>query len=131
MKEISFEISVPKIKLSGQWREKLKIVLSLLIVVGAFVAQQNFDFTPVGTLILAYFGVALLWNLTSQIAAGLALFFLASCPILLILKNDALAETFAIYAYYFLVITVVSEVIVLKRERPKNLTDFKKVSKWL
>lgn len=116
MKEISFEIKIPKIKLSAERKWYLKIFLALLVVFGSFVAMQNFDFTFVGTLILIYFGISILWNLESRIAAALALFFLASCPILLILKNDALAETFAIYAYYFLVITVVGEIIALRRD---------------
>ena len=119
MKEISFEIRVPKIKLSGNWQKKLQIVFSVLIMLSAFIAKQNFDFTFFGTLILAYFGLALLWNITSRVSASLALFFLATTPILLILENDTLAETFAIYAYYFLVITVFGEIVDLKRKKEK------------
>ena len=116
MKDISFEIKIPKLQLSAERKWYLKIFLSLLVIAGSFVAMQNFDFTFVGTLILAYFGISILWNFESRIAAALALFFLVSCPILLMLKNDALAEMFAIYAYYFLVIVVVGEILALKME---------------
>lgn len=115
-KDISFEIKIPKIKFPANWKGKGKMIFSVLLVVGAFVAMKQYDFTFFGTLILIYFGISLLWKLTSRISASFALFFLASCPILLILKNDSLAETFAIYAYYFLVITVVSEIVELRRD---------------
>ena len=117
MKDLAFEIKIPKFnfKFSDQRKFRLKLGLSLAIIAGAFWAKQNFDFTFIGTLILIYFGIAIVWRLTSRIAAGLALFFLASCPVLLALKNENLAETFAIYAYYFLVITVVGEIFSLKR----------------
>lgn len=115
MKDIKFEIKIPKFEFSDQKKFRLKLGLSLAIIAGAFWAKQNFDFTFIGTLILIYFGIAIVWRLTSRITAGLALFFLASCPVLLVLKNDNLAETFAVYAYYFLVITVVGEILSLKR----------------
>jgi len=117
MKDINFEIKIPKLNLefSDQKKFRLKVGLSLAIIAAAFGAKYSFDFTFFGTLILIYFGMAIVWKLTSRIAAGLALFFLASCPVLLIFKNESLAETFAIYAYYFLVITVVGEILSLKR----------------
>ncbi|MBA4317849.1 MAG: hypothetical protein C0412_05565 [Flavobacterium sp.] len=115
MKDISFEIKIPKFKLSDQRKLRLKLALSVAMVVGAFAAKQYFEHTIVGTLILAYFGLSLLWGWSSRISASGALLFLAGCPALLILKNDALAETFAIYAYYLLVITVVGEIVDLKR----------------
>jgi len=117
VKDISFEIKIPKFDFgfSDQKKFRLKVGLSLAIIVAAFVAKYSFDFTFFGTLILIYFGIAIVWKISSRISAGLALFFLASCPVLLIFKNENLAETFAIYAYYFLVITVVGEIISLKR----------------
>ena len=116
MKDINFEIKIPKFEFSDQKKFRLKLGLSLAIIVAAFVAKQNFDFTFFGTLILIYFGISIIWKLSSRIAAGLALFFLASCPVLLIFKNEALAETFAVYAYYFLVITVIDEIISLRKD---------------
>ena len=114
MREIKFEIKIPNIKFSSERKFQLKAVLSLLVVIGAFIAKQNFDFTFAGALILIYFGLSLIWRLSGRISASLALFFLIATPILLMFKNDALAETFAIYAYYFLVITVIRLVFELK-----------------
>lgn len=68
---------------------------------------------------------ALLWFLflsflfygwESRIIATMALISLASCPFLLYFKKDALAETMAVYAYFFLVMTVVLQIVELKRE---------------
>jgi hypothetical protein len=117
MKEISFQIKIPRIEFPNQRKFQIKVIVSFLIIVGAFIAKQNFDFTSIGTLILIYFGISLLWNLTSRISASFAMLFLISTPILLILKNNVLAETVAIYAYYFLIIAVVGEIIALKKEK--------------
>lgn len=116
MKEISFELKVPEFKFSRQRKFQIKGVLSLLIILGAFFARQNFEYTLAGTLILAYFGISLLWNIPSRIAAFCALLCLACCPVLLIFKSNVLAEDFAVYAFYFLVITVFQEVIFLARK---------------
>ena len=47
-------------------------------------------------------------------AFGLALFFLILCPILLLIKKGDTAETSAVFAYLFLVVGAVQEVIHLK-----------------
>lgn len=47
----------------------------------------------------------------NKIVGGAAIFFLALCPLSLSLQLDLLAEQFAIYAYYFLVMTVVLQAI--------------------
>jgi len=46
----------------------------------------------------------------SRIVAGVVLAFLISCPILLIFERENIAEQMAIYAYYFLVMTVVLQI---------------------
>jgi len=48
-------------------------------------------------------------------AFSVALFFLILCPFLLIAKKDKIAETAAIFTYYFLVIGTVQEIINLIR----------------
>ena len=48
------------------------------------------------------------WN--SRWAGGAALVLLASCPVLLILKKEVWAENVAVYAYYFLVIVVITQI---------------------
>jgi len=93
------------------WRDYLKI--SLIILVLAFALYKNIivlDF-----LILAYALISFLYILDSRLSAGAALVLLASCPILLIAKKDSLAETMAVYAYYFLVITVITQIRELRK----------------
>lgn len=114
MKEINFEIKIPAVRLSREQNIRLKIGLSFLVAVGAFIAGEKFEFAFFGTLILAYFGLTLIWRLTSRLAASFALLSLAGVPMFLILGREALAETFAVYAYYFLVITVVQEIVLLR-----------------
>lgn len=65
---------------------------------------------PIDFLVFGYALVSILFILESRIAAVIALLFLVSCPILLILKKAPLAETMAVYAYYFLIIAVAIQI---------------------
>lgn len=96
---------------------------SILILAAVFAAVRYFEFTFGGALILAYLGISLVWSLSSRIATSLALLFLVCVPVWLILKADALAETFAIYAYYFLVVAVVGEIGALGKENKQTSKD--------
>jgi hypothetical protein len=51
----------------------------------------------------------------NRVIGVMALFSLATCPFLLSFKQDALAEKVAVYAYFFLVMTVVLQIIEYKR----------------
>ncbi|MBU4274263.1 hypothetical protein KKE19_00400 [Patescibacteria group bacterium] len=73
-----------------------------------------------------WFGISagLLWFLflmflfygwENRIIAVFALISLASCPVLLSFKKDSFAETMAVYAYFFLVMTVVLQIVEYKR----------------
>jgi len=68
---------------------------------------------------------ALLWLLfllflfyawENRIIAAAALLCLVSCPILLHFKKDVWAETMAVYAYFFLVMTVVLQLVEYKKK---------------
>jgi len=59
-------------------------------------------------------------------AFAVALFFLILCPFLLIARKDKIAETSAIFTYYFLVIGVIQELISLVRE-PKAEEEVEEV----
>lgn len=90
----------------------LKTGIIAIILVYAVAGKINvIDF-----LILAYALVSILFVLDSRIAAGIALLFLASVPFFLIEKKDGLAEIMAIYAYYFLVITVLTQIGEYRKE---------------
>ena len=97
-------------------RTWLKIfIISAILVFALFKAIGVLDF-----LVLLYALISFFFIFDSRYAAGAALVFLASCPFLLIFKKDALAESAAIYAYYFLIITVLTQIRELKKAE-KNL----------
>jgi len=54
--------------------------------------------------------ISVLWGLEMRISAGLALILLVLCPILVAFSASGFAETAAIYAYYFLVIAVLTAI---------------------
>jgi len=57
-------------------------------------------------------------------SGGIALFFFVLCPFLLVFKKTALAEKTTIYAYYFLVISVVFVIIEnIFNKKPENTED--------
>ena len=91
----------------------LKIfIITIILIFAIFKEIVIFDF-----LILLYALISILFLIDSRYAAGAALIFLAACPFLLILKKDLWAESAAIYAYYFLVITVITQIRELKKEK--------------
>jgi hypothetical protein len=100
-------------KLAGLSRRTwLKIFLiAVILIFSLFRGIYPLDF-----LVLFYALISFLFILDSRFAGGAALVLLASCPFLLIFKKDILAESAAVYAYYFLVITVLAQIRELKRE---------------
>lgn len=84
----------------------LAIFLALLII---------WEFKTESIFFLITFATFLLYRWESRVIAALALASLALCPLLLIIGEDALAEQMAVYAYYFLVMTVVLQIIEFKR----------------
>ena len=59
--------------------------------------------------------------ISSQLLAKGALVFLSFVPLLLIIKRESRAEQFAIFAYYFLVLTVIMAIIEYKKEQNKKI----------
>ena len=70
-----------------------------------------------------WIGAVVGWKLEGRFSILGALIFLIMCPFLLIFKKDPLAEKAAIWAYMFLVVGVIQQLIELKR-KPKNLVNF-------
>lgn len=70
--------------------------------------------------LFVFFIGIILRPISSRIPAGGALFFLALTPFFLIAEKKEMAEQLAIYAYYFLVMTVMMGVYEIKREEKKN-----------
>ena len=102
-----------------------KVLVIKLLCIGGVLFFALYQGAPIiDFLILGYGLASVLFRIESRYAAGAALFFLALCPIVLLLKKDAIAESLAVYAYYFLVITVVTQLRELKREgkEPGDIT---------
>ena len=68
-------------------------------------------------LLWALFAFFFVYRWDSRVPGVLAILTLTSCPILLALKLDTAAEQTAVYAYLFLVMTVVLQIIEYWRER--------------
>ncbi len=90
---------------------KLQTVLLIIALILMIIWKQDAEAIILWMLFLSF----LLYEWENRIIAGLALFSLASCPFLLIYKKEDLAEIMAIYAYYFLVMAVVLQIVELKR----------------
>ena len=68
----------------------------------------------------------LLYKWDSRIIAAGALIALASCPVLLIINTpdtNTWAETMAVYAYFFLVMTVALQIVEYKRHPNEHAKD--------
>lgn len=119
-------INIQKIQSISNINLKMKIILSVFIVGGAIFSWKNFDFVVSDILMMVFFAIFLLWNIPGKISAILALGCLISCPILVIAEKDKLAETMAVQAYLFLTMTVILQVVELKRK--KEVGEMKEIS---
>lgn len=70
-----------------------------------------FDWNIVEITIFSVFIWSILGPISTRTLAAAALFFLSVVPFLLVLDREDQAEQYAIYAYYFLVMTVIRAVI--------------------
>lgn len=100
----------------GTW-----VRITIIIVVLSFSLFKEIG--VLDFLVLFYALISFLFILNSRYSAGAALILLASCPFLLILKKDLWAESAAIYAYYFLVITILTQIRELKKEKNASITE--------
>ncbi|MFZ2832204.1 MAG: hypothetical protein WAZ40_03565 [Minisyncoccia bacterium] len=91
-------------------KKKRGVVLLLVVALIWFYLGMN------AGLLWALFLSFALYQWENRIIGVLALATLVSCPFLLSFKQDALAEQMAVYAYYFLVMTVVLQIMELRRE---------------
>lgn len=93
------------------WLHKL-ITLSLMIVFGVLSWFAGLTAAIFWTLVLSF--ISYRWD--SRAAAIMALSALSVCPFLIVWDKQAYAEIAAIWAYYFLVVTVIVQIIEVRRE---------------
>lgn len=113
-----FKFFIVKIK-AVKWTKML--ILKWIIIFAILGCALSKNMQMIDFWILAYGLIAVLFIIESRIAAGFALICLAACPFLLIFKQEILAEAMAVYAYYFLIITVLIQIRELKKESVDNL----------
>lgn len=94
-------------------RKALNIGL-FLVAVGMGI---YFQWGVMNTLIFVIFIGIILRPVPSRLLAVPALFFLTLTPFALIFKFDVLAENLAIYAYYFLILTVIMGIYEVRSEK--------------
>ncbi len=83
-----------------------------------------------GTLLGAYFGwdvveififLVFLWSILGPVPSRLlavpALFFLSATPVLIAFDRSETAETYAVYAYYFLAMAVIRGIVELRDDQ--------------
>ena len=100
--KIEFEIDVSTFK---HWRRyaRPRPILAILVVTLLVIGHADLATIIIG----AYFVVGLIVNLEAQWSFVLALINLVSVPLWLILQKPAIANHFAVNAFYFLVCGVV------------------------
>jgi hypothetical protein len=108
----NFKIKVSGFKIGRYTVEKKYSAILLACTIMLLFWKLDIAAACFGTLFLVFFINK--WD--SRVIAALALISLSSCPVLLVFNNGQLAETMAIYAYYFLVLTVVLQIIEYRRD---------------
>ena len=86
-----------------------------LFIASAISIGMTVWFGPRAGILWFLFTLFLLYEWENRIFGVCALLCLAACPVLLTWKLDAQAEEVAVYAYFFLVMTVTLQLIEFKR----------------
>lgn len=94
------------------WNKKIRF-MGIIIICSLIFYFFSLKATALWFLFLMF--LAYKWD--SRIIAVLALISLVICPFLLIADKETVAEKIAIYAYYFLVMTVILQIMELVREK--------------
>ena len=100
--------------------ENYKFFVLVIAVVGIFVDTFFLDFSSdLIILVLIFLWVLVVWlyGYEGRVSVGMGLGFLILCPLLLIFDVDAIAEKTAIWAYMFLVVGVIQQIIECFREQ--------------
>ncbi|MCX6763202.1 MAG: hypothetical protein NTZ97_00495 [Candidatus Moranbacteria bacterium] len=94
----------------------IKRNIDILFVAIAILMGAYFNWKIIEIIIFGIFIWIILNPVPSRLTAIPALGFLVVTPFLLIFKNQVLAEETAIYAYYFLIMSVVMGIYEIRKE---------------
>lgn len=100
-------------------KKKLEIALLLIILILLLIWQFKIE----SIFLLLLFFSFLFFKYDSRYIAAMALMSLMTYPFLLIFKKEPAAEQMAIYAYYFLVMTVILQIAEYRRERKNHSVE--------
>jgi hypothetical protein len=102
------------------WRNRRTdaVILIAGVLLGAF-----FDWNIVEICIFLVFLWSILGPIPSRVLAVPALFFLSATPVLIALEREEQAETFAVYAYYFLAMAVIRGIVELRSDRDEESAE--------
>lgn len=99
-------------------RKKDALFLIASVFLGVFLEWDIVEIAIFSLLVWSIIG-----PISMNILAAIALFFLSIVPFLLVLSREDQAEQYAVYAYYFLVMTVVRGIAELKTEERISRTE--------
>lgn len=123
--KVHFEIEITDDKIAAYFKSnpwKIAKAVSLLI---ALPVMLKFDVKLLDLAIIYFFLISALYRIESRYSFGAALALLVIIPLLLSFNNEVLAEVYAVYAYYFLVIGTILSVIEFKREEKEGRIKMK------
>ncbi|MDH4330670.1 MAG: hypothetical protein OEV93_03910 [Candidatus Moranbacteria bacterium] len=105
---------IEKINLKKLLVENKKDITLVLcaVALGIFYGWSNME-----VIIFALFVSSILKPVPMRFFAAIALFFLILTPVLLILERNLRAEEFAVYSYYFLIMTVIMGLIEIRKDK--------------
>jgi len=104
--EMKFKIELDSASLKDPW-----VILKIISIIFLAVILIYFKADLVSIVIAFYFLLSLVFSLKSRYSFGIGLFFLILTAFLLTLGNEGVAENYAVYAFYFLVIGTITALI--------------------
>jgi hypothetical protein len=103
-------------ELEEAWRDITAQKWKAAFIVAAFIGI-GYATDVISSLLWAMFFSFVLYRLDNRIVGVLAILCLTACPVLLALGQDAFAEYMAVFAFFFLCMTVALQLIELWREK--------------
>lgn len=98
----------------------LRTVLDVAFIAAVIAMGIFLNWKIMEIITFAFFIWIILHPIPSSYPAAAVIFFLVLTPIFLVSKKDVLADQFAIYAYYFLVMTVIMGIYEVRKEKSET-----------
>ena len=109
---MKFKIELDSSSLKNPW-----VILKIMAVVFLAAGLIYFKADLVSTIIAFYFLLAIIFSFESRYSFGIGLFFLVLTALAQMLGNEGVAENYAIYAFYFLIIGTTTALIEIVKNK--------------